>query len=269
MNAELMENRTRSSLRERGRRLRDDAAVPPERSPRRIDRSQLPDEFTPETLRAMGIRTAHALSRHDNGVLTRDEQVAFDRALRQTLQQSTDRLGRSVGRARRAAPETSDPELRSSYLRTQMRLAEQAKRARRTFPQLTEQWEPDDTAGEDAEATAVAVEPPGDDAESGDDVSIATFESELEQTADTLELLEQIAKIQQQQLEHQRSQLLSETRGIFFALAVSVAVIVAGIAPLVEASGHDRALILGWTAVVCVVAGLGYAAVRAFQSRSQ
>jgi hypothetical protein len=231
----------------------------------------LPDEFTPETLRAMGIRTAHALSRHDNGVLTRDEQVAFDRALRQTLQQSTDRLGRSVGRARRAAPETSDPELRSSYLRTQMRLAEQAKRARRTFPQLTEQWESEDAAGADADdATAVAVEPPGDDAQSGDDdVSIATFESELEQTADTLELLEQIAKIQQQQLEHQRSQLLSETRGIFFALAVSVAVIVAGIAPLVEASGHDRALILGWTAVVCVVAGLGYAAVRAFQSRSQ
>jgi hypothetical protein len=76
------------------------------------------------------------------------------------------------------------------------------------------------------------------------------------------------AKIQQQQLEHQRSQLLSETRGIFFALAVSVAVIIAGIAPLVEASADDRRLILLWTALVCVLAGLGYAAVRSFQARA-
>ena len=83
-----------------------------------------------------------------------------------------------------------------------------------------------------------------------------------------MEILEQIAAIQQQQLEHQRSQLLSETRGVFFALAVSVAVIVAGVAPLVEASSEDRRLILIWTAVVCVIAGLGYAAVRAVQSRS-
>ena len=50
--------------------------------------------------------------------------------------------------------------------------------------------------------------------------------------------------MQQQQLEHQRSQLLSETRGLFFALAVSVAVIIAGVAPLVEASSEDRRLIL-------------------------
>ena len=85
-----------------------------------------------------------------------------------------------------------------------------------------------------------------------EDVSLGTFETEIEQTSDTLEILEQIALVQQQQLEHQRSQLLSETRGVFFALAVSVAVIVAGVAPLVEASSDDRRLILIWTAVVCV-----------------
>ncbi len=114
-------------------------------------------------------------------------------------------------------------------------------------------------------------EPPEDGpdgADEQDDVSIGAFEAEVAQTSDTMVILEQIAELQKQQLEHQRSQLLSETRGVFFALAVSVAVIVAGIAPLVQASPHDRRLILMWTAIVCALAGLVYAAVRAVQSRS-
>ena len=90
--------------------------------------------------------------------------------------------------------------------------------------------------------------------------------SEIEQTSDTLEILERIATIEQQQLEHQRDRVLRDLRGVFFALLVSVAVIVAGLAPLVEATPDDRRLILLWTLVVCVVAGVGYAAVRAWQS---
>ena len=99
-------------------------------------------------------------------------------------------------------------------------------------------------------------------------MSLGTFEAEVAQTSDMMEILEQIAGISQQQLEHQRSQVLSETRGLFFALAVSVAVIVAGIAPLVQATPHERRLILLWTAVVCAVAGGVYAAIRAYQSRA-
>ena len=90
--------------------------------------------------------------------------------------------------------------------------------------------------------------------------------SEIEQTSDTLEILERIATIEQQQLEHQRDRVLRDLRGVFFALLVSVAVIVAGLAPLVEATPDDRRLILLWTLVVCVVAGVGYTAVRAWQS---
>jgi multisubunit Na+/H+ antiporter MnhE subunit len=55
-------------------------------------------------------------------------------------------------------------------------------------------------------------------------------------------------------------------RGLFFALIVSVAVIVAGVAPLVEASHHDRRVIVVWTLVVCVLAGVAYAVVRVAQS---
>lgn len=245
--------------------------MPSDRAPRGgLDRSHLPDELTPEAVRAMDVRLARRLARPGNGILSAADQAEFDRSLREVLQDSTERLGRSLGRTRRGgAPPTTDPGLWRSYQRTQMRLDDQARRARRAFPQLTQGWEVD------VESEAEPGEPPapadltaedGGDGE-GADVSIGTFESEIEQTTDTLEILEQIATIQQQQLENQRSQLLSETRGLFFAGAVSVAVIVAGVAPLVEASPHERRLILVWTAVVCVLAGLVYAAVRAVQAR--
>jgi len=53
---------------------------------------------------------------------------------------------------------------------------------------------------------------------------------------------------------------------VYFAVVVSVAVIVSGVAPLVAAEPSQRLLILGWTALVCLTAGLVYAAVRAAQS---
>ena len=49
-------------------------------------------------------------------------------------------------------------------------------------------------------------------------ISLGALESEIEQTSDTLEILERIASIQQQQLEHQRTQVLRDVRGVFFAL---------------------------------------------------
>ena len=56
-------------------------------------------------------------------------------------------------------------------------------------------------------------------------------------------------------------------RGVFFALLVSVAVIVAGVTPLVQASPHERRLILVWTLAICATAGVVYAIVRARQSK--
>ncbi|CAN5596240.1 hypothetical protein BH10ACT1_BH10ACT1_17530 [soil metagenome] len=218
------------------------------------------------------MRTARLLSRPGNGVLSPTEQQAFDAALREVMKASTDRLGRSFGRGRPTGPPDVDPELRRSYQRAQRRLEAQAARARQAFPQLTDAWDTDEPVAP-AEVVEPVVDPevtPTGDAEAdgGDDVSIGTFEAEVAQTSDMMDVLEQIAGIQQQQLDHQRKQLLSETRGVFFALAVSVAVIVAGVAPLVEASPHDRRVILLTTAIVCTIAGCGYAAVRAFQSRS-
>ncbi len=214
--------------------------------------------FTPDTVRRLDVFTIRRLSQSGNGILSPDEQRSFDAALRTVMQDTTDRLDQTLRRARRGGPGGLDPQLRRSYARTEERLAAQARRARQAFPQLTGDWEP-------------PVEPdvPTTADEHDDDISLGALESEIEQTSDTLEILERIASIQQQQLEHQRTQVLRDVRGVFFALVVSVAVIVAGVAPLVQADPSERGLIVLWTLAVCVAAGIVYAMVRAAQSRRQ
>ncbi len=215
----------------------------PERRP--LTRAELPDQFTPETVRGLDVFTVRRLSQPGNGILTAEEQRAFDMALKTVMQDATDRLAQSLRRVRHGDPGGLDPQLRRSYARTEQRLAAQARRARQNFPQLTDQWD------EPAALPAPAATDEHDDQDEHDDAtSLGALESEIEQTSDTLEILERIASIQQQQLEHQRTQVLHDVRGVFFALLVSVAVIVAGVAPLVQAAPHERALIVLWTLVV-------------------
>ena len=230
---------------------------PPDRRP--LTRADLPDAFTPDTVRRLDVFTIRRLSQPGNGILTPDEQRSFDEALRTVMQDTTDRLDRSLRRARRGGPGGLDPQLRRSYARTEERLAAQARRARQAFPQFTGDWAPP------GEPEVAATTDEHDD----DDISLGALESEIEQTSDTLEILERIASIQQQQLEHQRSQVLRDVRGVFFALVVSVAVIVAGVAPLVQADPDERGLIVLWTLAVCAAAGIVYAIVRAVQSRRE
>ena len=241
----------------------------PRRARRRpVDRSELPATFTPETLRDLDFATARVLARPGNGVLTAEEQKEFDAAFREVMRDPTGRLQQSLRRFGRDRAEHLDPELRRSYLRSRARLEAQAERARTSFPQLSSDL------GETPSAPEVAPGPEDGSArddeerdEASDDMSLASFQSEIEETSDSLVLLERIASLEQEQLEHHRAQALRDVRGVFFALVVSVAVIVAGVAPLVGAEPHDRVLILLWTAVVCLVAGLVYAVVRAVQSR--
>ena len=223
---------------------------------RSLTRSDLPEEFTPDSVRPLDVFTVRFLSRHGNGVLTDDEQRTFDEALRSVMQDTTERLDESLRRTRRGGPGGLDPQLRRSYARAQARLAAQAHRARKNFPQFTDDWD-----------EPVALPASATDEDPDDAMSLGALESEIEETSDTLEILERIASIQQQQLEHQRSQILRDVRGVFFALLVSLAVIVAGIAPLVQAEPHERWLIVAWTLVACAVAGVGYAVVSASQRK--
>jgi hypothetical protein len=225
-----------------------------------LTRADLPAELTPETLRRLGFRTLRRLADHGNGVLDAEEQQQFDTALADLRRGTASLVDESLQRARRGGPGNLDPDLRRSYVRTQQRLAEQAERARASFPGLVPVARPGDPGTtEHGEPTA---EEPQDD-----DVSPGALAREVEQTSETLDMLERIASLQQQQVEHQERQQLSETRGFFFAFLVSVAVIVAGVAPLVEAEPHDRGVIAAWTVAVTAVAGLVYALVRAVQEK--
>ena len=226
------------------------------RDRRPLTRADLPAEFTPDTVRRLDMATIRRLSQPANGILDATDQHSFDQALRTVMQDTTDRLDRSLHRTRLGGQVGLDPQLRRSYARTEARLAAQARRARQSFPQLTDDWE---TVAELPESTQTDA--------NDDDISLAALESEIEQTSDTLEILERIASLQLQQLEHQRTQALRDVRGVFFALIVSVAVVVAGVAPLVQAEPHDRTLILLWTLAACGVAGVVYALVSARQSK--
>lgn len=237
-----------------------------------LRREDLPAELTPETLRDLSFTVLRQFADHRNGVLDAQEQAQFDAALRKVMRGTKTRVDEAVRRAPRERPSPLDPTLSRSYDRAQQRLVEQARRARERFPELA--LEHPSGAAEGAGPTGAPTASPPDGSTiaavpaltpSTDDASPSTLEQEVEQTSDTLALLEKIASLQQQQLEHQESQLLTETRSVFFAFLVSVAVIVAGIAPLVEAEPHERLLIVLWTGGVTAVAGLVYALVRRVQ----
>ncbi len=241
----------------------DDRVTPPERPGRRtLTRADLPEELTPEALRHLGFRTLRQLAQPGNGVLDAEEQRRFDVALEELKKETAALVDTSLQRSRRGGPGNLDPEMRRSYARTQQRLAEQARRAREHFPEVAEHLD---------QSTATAETPTPSEPETAqdtsDDVSLGTLEQEVEQTSDTLDMLEKIASIQQQQLDHQVTQLLSETRGLFFAFVVSVSVIIAGVAPMVEAEPHERWLIAIWTVATIALAGVVYAVVRAAQNR--
>ena len=153
--------------------------------------------------------------------------------------------------------------MRRSYARIQQRLAHQAQRAQQRLPELGIDVSPELGAASEPATTA----PASTAVEVDDDVSPSSLELEVEQTSETLDMLERIAALQQQQVEHQARQFLTETRSLFFAFLVSVAVIVAGVAPLVEAEPHERLQILFWTLVAVAVAGLVYVVVRGRQSK--
>ncbi len=234
--------------------------TPPGRpSHRQLTREDLPEEFTPDSLRHLDLRRLGQVRRPGNGVLTAAEQAQFDAAFDTLLHEVRDRLHDADGRVGRGGPRGLDPEMRRSYQRTQQRLAEQARRARAALPELDE---PDVTD------PAATEQPPSSAPETTqDDISAENLTEELEESSTILELLDRIASIEEQQLEHQKSQLLLDTRGFFFAFLVSVSVIVAGVAPLVEAEPHDRFLIVVWTVLAIALAGLVYAGVRAAQRK--
>ena len=89
------------------------------RDRRFLTRADLPDEFTPDTVRPLDVWTIRRLSEPANGILDADEQRSFDQALRSVMQDTTDRLDQSLHRTRLGGQLRLDPQLRRSYARTE------------------------------------------------------------------------------------------------------------------------------------------------------
>jgi hypothetical protein len=64
----------------------------PQHDRRPLTRADLPDEFTPDTVRRLDAITIRRLSHPGNGILSADDQRSFDQALRTVIQPATDRL---------------------------------------------------------------------------------------------------------------------------------------------------------------------------------
>src|SRR4029077_17177016 len=105
-----------------------------------LTRADLPDEFTPDTVRRLDGSIIRRLSQPANGILDADEQHRFDEVLRSVMQDTADRLDRSLHRTRLGGQHGLDPQLRRSYARTEARLAVPARRDRATLLTSTDDW---------------------------------------------------------------------------------------------------------------------------------
>lgn len=116
------------------------------------------------------------------------------------------------------------------------------------------------------EAGPLDVEHPADGA-SG---TVSDLEQNLAEQVELIQVMSEIADVSKRTYALEQQRDLQTTRGVFFGFVVSVAVLVAGWAPLVAAEEwSERIWILGLTLATCAVAGLVYALVRRRQNRLQ
>ena len=255
-----------------------------------LTREDLPAEFTPESLRGIPVADLKRLSRPHNGILDADEQKAFDAALHDFMSQMRrrveaqmdrsgwDRLAEGLKHAReqqggeggRRPIGREDKNLQrvARRLGQQIDVVEQlapgvdwsfaqpevvAAKANNTVDPST-----DPTASTSASITSTVAE---------GSQTIGDIEEHLTDQVELVAVMSEIADVSKRTLALEQQRELSNTRSVFFGFLVSVAVLVAGWAPVVMATDWtQRWWILGLTLVTCVVAGLVYSLVRRRQS---
>ncbi len=239
-------------------------------------RSDLPDEFTAESLKAVPVQVLRRLSHPGNGVLAPGEQSSFDAALRQLMaatarrvsdqmdpeawEQVRRRHGRPGGGSRPGSREEQ------SFRRIARRFGEQVELAEHLAPGVDWSFvQPPDLV---ADAPAAPAPDPERDVNPDSSETVADLEERLTEQLELVQVMSEIADISRRTYDLEQQRDLSSTRTVFFGFIVSVAVLVAGWAPLVAT--HDwpeRFWILGLTLATCAVAGLVYALTRQRQKR--
>jgi hypothetical protein len=242
---------------------------------RELTRADLPDELTPETLRELPLSVLRRLARPDNGILDADEQARFDTALHEVMSGTARRVSRQIDRAnwsavmrdarrgRRGGPgglSRADQHIE----RLANQIGQQVDVAEALAPEVDWSFAQPPEASE-RPADGVPVEPTGDDNE-----TVSDLEQRLSDQVELVQVMSEIAEVSKRTYALEQQRDLQNTRGVFFGFVVSVAVLVAGWAPIVAANGWDERLwILGLTLATCVVAGLVYALIRRWQTRHQ
>lgn len=224
-------------------------------TPRALTRAQLPEHFTAESVGRLPVRVLRAL-RGPNDVLTAEEQAEFDAAVNAMLKPIFDKARESMlpdGLDKALAPLSEQS--RAIAKRFQERLVEQTAVAQslRTKPDVPygtkASLRPNETTGRE---------------ETGDDLV-----GGVERDTAVLQVMKELAKQGQTQVQLLRESNLRRTRELFFATVVSIAVVVAGVAPLVDASSEARWWIAGWTAAICIASVVAYWLVRQRQSSTK
>ena len=97
---------------------------------------------------------------------------------------------------------------------------------------------------------------------------MSDLEQRLSEQMELVEVMTEIADVSKRTYALEQQRDLQNTRGVFFGFVVSVAVLVAGWAPVVAADDwSERVWILCLTVGTCALAGAVYALIRRRQNR--
>ncbi|HEX4472989.1 MAG TPA: hypothetical protein VH085_13540 [Nocardioides sp.] len=250
-----------------------------------LTRTDLPEEFTPETVRRLPISVVRRLSRPGNGVLRPEEQASFDAVVHEVMSETAGRVSRQLSRSdwatvlrdtntrggRRggsARPSKVDEHVR----RLASRIDQQVDVAEALAPgvdwSFAQPGSESPAAGDPEPPAKAGAVVPAD--ESGDQAeTVSDLEQRLTEQVELVEVMSEIADVSKRTYELEQQRDLQNTRGVFFGFVVSVAVLVAGWAPVVAADDWgQRVWILCLTVGTCVVAGAVYALIRTWQNRA-
>jgi hypothetical protein len=275
--------------------------------PRKLTRADLPDEFTPESIRGLPLGTLRRLARPGNGILTPEEQTAYDAVLHEVMSETARRVSRQMDRpewakVRREANARSGRQGRGSASRVDEQLSRLARRidqqvgaaealapgvdwsfaqtdeapaapesppvAKRPADPAPADGGPSDAAPPDPVAVQADPEVNEDTQDAGEDhETVSDLEQRLTEQVELVQVMSEIAEVGKRTYKLEQQRDLQSTRGVFFGFVVSVAVLVAGWAPVVAADDWaERIWILGLTVGTCVLAGLVYALIRKWQN---
>lgn len=215
------------------------------RSP--LGREDLPEHFTPETLRDLPIGAVRLLRDPRNGVLSADEQAEFDRALDEVMGGAARRvhgqltpvdLARLAGRERQRRGGPGGMRRDETLDRMVRRLGDQVELAEQLAPRVDWSFVPPEVAGQDSGADgSIGASGAGQvEASPDDEKTVAELEDQLSEQAELVAMMGELAEVNRRTLALEQERELSSARGLFFGFIVSVSVIAAGWAPIVMAT---------------------------------